>query len=93
MNDALQTSAVQWASQLELAIKEHPNIIQYEISIDLSHIKTFSNELDGRNRWGNALKSNQSINHQFQIRVFLQNGTFSFLAGSSSICRPRSNTT
>ena len=78
MNDALQTSAVQWASQLELAIKEHPNIIHYEISIDLSHIKTFSNELDGRNRWGNALKSNQSIHHQFQIRVFLQNGKFSF---------------
>ena len=79
MNDALQTSAVQWASQLELAIKEHPIIIHYEISIDLSHIKTFSNEVDGRNRWGNVLKSNQDIHHQFQIRVFLQNGRFSFL--------------
>ena len=79
MNDALQTSAVQWASQLELAIKEHPIIIHYEISIDLSQIKTFSNEVDGRNRWGNVLKSNQDIHHQFQIRVFLQNGRFSFL--------------
>lgn len=79
MNDALQTSAVQWASQLELAIKEHPIIIHYEISIDLSHVKTFINEVDGRNRWGNILKSTQDIVHQFQIRVFLQNGRFAFI--------------
>jgi hypothetical protein len=79
MNDALQTSAIQWASQLEMSIKEHPIIIHYEISIELSHSKVFSNELDGRNRWGNNLKSFQDIHHQFQIRVFLSNGRFSFL--------------
>ena len=55
------------ASKLELAIKEHPIIIHYEISIDLSHIKTFSNELDGRNRW---------VTFSNQIKTFTTSSRF-----------------
>ena len=79
MNDALQTTAVQWATQLELAIKEQPFITAYDICIELSHTKSFINELDNRNRWGKQLQSSQDVDHRFQIRLFLQNGKFAFL--------------
>ena len=79
MNDALQTTAVQWAAQLESAIKEQPFITNYDISIELSQRKQFSNGLDARNRWGKSLQAGQDTQHRFQIRAFLQNGMFSFI--------------
>lgn len=79
MNDALQTTAVQWATQLELAIKEQPLITTYDIGIELSQVKTFVNALDSRSRWGRSLSSSADVEHTFQIRAFLENGQFAFV--------------
>ena len=77
MSEALRTSALQWGIQLENAIKDHPMIAEYEISIELSQSKQFSNGLDGRSRWGQHITSTQDTVHHFQIRAFLQNDSIS----------------
>ena len=82
MNDDLRTSAVQWATQLELAIKKASSIRDYEINIDLTRSTSFIGEIDGRGRWGNHLHTNKSVTHLFQVRAFFNNGQQAFVQDS-----------
>ncbi len=79
MSDDLRTSAIQWATQLELVIKKVPSIRDYEINIDLLRSTSFIGEIDGRGRWGNQLRSSKSVGYFFQVRAFFNNGLQSFV--------------
>lgn len=79
MSEDIRTSVLQWATQLELACKAHPVIRHYEISVDFKLSTSFRGDVDNRGRWSSYMRSEERIEHIFQVRIFLDNNQQSFI--------------
>lgn len=79
MSEDIRTSVLQWATQLELACKVQPAIRHYEVSVDFKRSTSFRGEVDNRGRWSSYIRSQEHIEHIFQIRVFLDNNQQAFI--------------